>query len=313
MSDCERFEPAFEGYVAGALDESAIAPLLAHARVCKDCRQVLELHRDLAGLASRAPEPEPEDLASLRAGVLGRLAATPGAIAPHPRTVRLPRVAAALAASVLLFVAGLFAGRAAWSRTGANGEAALSSRLIGAIRADAASNRDLTDVEDSPFTYSNVSFRSADGDRVALEFDVTRHVQVVEPARSELVRDVLAQSLLNPSNPGASLRAMALAAKGELEPKLEEALLFALRRDPSLAVRLEALTIVAGRIHDPQVQAAVLATLRDDDSVQLRLLALDALAAGSFDRGRIRETIREHGRPGDEALLVRLAEHEKRL
>jgi hypothetical protein len=98
-----------------------------------------------------------------------------------------------------------------------------------------------------------------------------------------------------------------------MEPKLKEALFFAMRRDESLAVRLEALTILADRLGDPEVESAVLATLRDDDSVQMRLLALDSLAAHSVDRGRIREVIQEKVRPGNEALMVRLAEHEKRI
>ena len=55
---------------------------------------------------------------------------------------------------------------------------------------------------------------------------------------------------------------------------------------------------------------AVLTTLREDESVQVRLLALDYLAAHSVDRNRIRELLRDNRRPGDEALMVRLAQHE---
>jgi hypothetical protein len=318
VSECERLESTFEAYVAGELEEAALGPLLVHCRICEDCRRLLEIHRDLAGLASRTPEPDEADFDALEARVLGGLAgpakgqAEEGAPPARLRTGWFPRVAAALAASVLLVVAGFAAGRAPWERTGATGDAGLKTGLIGAIRADAASNHKLEDVEDSRFTYSNVSFRRATGDRLALDFDVTTHVQLVEPARSELVRDVLAQALLNPSSAGARLRAIALAA-GDLEPKLKEALLFAMRRDESLAVRLEALTMLSDRLSDPDVKSAVLATLREDDSVQMRLLALDSLAAHSVDRGRIREAIQEKARPGDEALLVRLAQVEKRL
>ena len=92
---------------------------------------------------------------------------------------------------------------------------------------------------------------------------------------------------------------------------MTEALIFALRRDENLAVRLKALTILSDQLHQPGVESAVLATLREDDSVQMRLLALDYLAAESIDADRIREVIRENERPGDEALLVRLADYDE--
>jgi len=311
MSDCERLQPTFEAYVAGELDETAVGPLLVHCRSCKDCRELLELHRDLAVLASRAPDLAAAELDELRGRVLRGIPESARASRGRFWTARIPRAAAALAASVVLFVAGWATGRI--PRSGAGGMETLPDPLIGAIRADAASNRDLADVENSPFIYSNVSLRPLDAGRVALEFDVTTHVRLDEPLRSDLVRDVLAQSLLSPSNPGARLRAVALAGAGSLEPKVKEALLFALRRDGSLAVRMEALAILSGRLDDAEVRTAVLDALRDDESVQMRLLALDALAAASVDRGRIRETIRDNTRPGAEALLVRLAEIEKQL
>ena len=106
-----------------------------------------------------------------------------------------------------------------------------------ALHLEAASNRGLTDVEDSPFTLSNVSFRRVAGDRVALDFDVTTHLATVESTGSPLVREVLAQSLLNPATVGERLKAMSLAA-GLPDPRVEQAVLFALRRDESVAVRL---------------------------------------------------------------------------
>jgi hypothetical protein len=183
--------------------------------------------------------------------------------------------------------------------------------LIDALHAEAAANRGLTDVEDSPFNYSNVSFRRVPGDRVALDFDVTTHLASVEPRRSPLVRDVLAQSLLNPSSVGERLKAMSFAA-GELEPKLEQAVLFSLRHDESVAVRLAALTVLVSRLDEDDVRSALMAAMRDDPSVQVRLAALESLASRRVDRGRIREAIRERERPGDQALMVRLTELERK-
>ena len=111
------------------------------------------------------------------------------------------------------------------------------------------------------------------------------------------------------ANPGSQLKAMSYAA-GAMEPKVRQALIFALRHDKSLAVRLQALTTLSDELAHPEVEAALLTTLREDESVQVRLLAIDYLAAHRVDRERIREHLQENPQPGDEALMVRLAEYE---
>jgi hypothetical protein len=331
VSDCERLEPTIEAYVAGDLDDTELGPLLAHCRTCQDCRQLLELHRDLTGLASRAPEPDEADFAALHARVLGevdrqgrapsndRVQAPARAIPWYLASGSFAKAAAALAAAVLLFVTGLSTGRSLSEpdvvpvhRGATNGNGGVTNRLIQAINTDASSNRELADVEDSRFTYSNVSFRRLDGERVGLDFDVTTHVRLVEQAQSEIVREILVHSLLNPSTTGVRLKAMSYAA-GAMEPKVRQALIFAMRHDENLAVRMKALTILSDQLVEPEVETAVLGTLRDDESVQMRLLALDHLAAERVDGERIRETIEKSRRPGDEALMVRLADYENQL
>lgn len=322
MSDCREHEPALAAYIHGDGDETSLGPLLVHCRTCGDCRRLLELHRDLVDLGARSDEPDAAAFDALRARVIDGVAARRGAGNARwsARWLRLApatyRVAAAAAVVVLVFVVGLATGRTLSGgdvsvRPVANGNGT-TSRMLAAINVDAASNRQLSDVEESRFTYSNVGFRRVDADRVALDFDVSTHVHLVEPEESEIVREVLVQSLLNPSSTGTRLKAMSYAA-GAVDPKVREGLVFAMRNDENLAVRMKALTILSDRLHEPQVENAVLSTLRDDESVQMRLLALDYLAAHSVDRDRIRAVIRESERPGDEALTVRLAEYEKRL
>jgi hypothetical protein len=318
MNECERLEPTFEAYVAGELDEGALGPLLAHCRDCETCRRLVELHRDLAALASRVPQPDATELEDMEARVLRGVERRPGGLVVGTRARArrwigwVPYAAAAMFAATLLFVAGFVTGLDSPRNTTPEPGPGITERLVSAIRADAMSNRALTDVADSRFTYSDVSFRRVKNDKVALDFDVTTHVQLLERLGSELVQDVLAQALLDPSSTGTRLKAMALTSF-RMTRKTRDALLVAMRHDPSLAVRLGALAALSDRLDDPEVEAAVLAALRDDDAVQMRLLALDSLAAHSVDRGRIREAIREKPRPGNEALRVRLAEYEKRL
>ena len=180
---------------------------------------------------------------------------------------------------------------------------------MGLMTDEANSNRSLGDVEDSPFTYSEIAFRRVDGDRVELEFDVTRHVRVTDSARSPIVQEVLAQSLLNPSHTGTRLKALSLAAQG-MAPKVRESLIFALHHDENLAVRRKALEILAEQPPDPAIEAAVLTTLRDDEAVPMRLEALDYLAQ-HVERATLRRAIGDEHAPGHAALVVRLGEYDK--
>jgi HEAT repeat protein len=295
VSDCARFEPMIERYLAADLDPSGVSELLTHAAGCEACRRLLSLHGDLVRAGGDVPEPDEADLDFAQDRVLRTIA--------RRRSYRPMRVAAMAASVIVTFAAGLLVGRGV-SGTGR------SSRLIDALHAEAASNRGLTDVEDSPFNYSNVSYRRLDGDRVALDFDVTTHLSTVDSTRSPLVREVVAQSLLNPSSVGERLKAMSFAAS-EVEPKLQKAVLFALRHDESVAVRLAALTVLVGRLDDEDVRSAMMAVLRDDPSVQVRLAALESLASHRVDPHKIRDAIRERPESGNEALMVRLTELER--
>ena len=61
MSECDRFKPIIQTYVAGDLNEMDLGPLLEHCRACETCRGLMELHRDLTVLGARAGEPDEAD------------------------------------------------------------------------------------------------------------------------------------------------------------------------------------------------------------------------------------------------------------
>ena len=299
MSDCARFEPLFESYLDSDLDARAVSELLAHTARCEGCRRVLAIHADLVEAGAAVPEPVDADFELRQARVFAEI--------KRLRTRRTLRIAALAAGIVLPFAVGLILGRAF---PGSAGRGA-SSPLMDALKAEAASNRGLRDVEDSSFTYSNVSYHRLADDQVALDFDVTTHLTAVESTRSPLVREVLAQSLLNPSSVGERLKAVSFAAGG-LDPTLENAVLFALRNDESVAVRLAALTVLVGRLDDEEVRSVMMAALRDDPSVQVRLAALECLTSHRVDHRQIRDAIRAQPSSGDEALMVRLAQLERK-
>jgi hypothetical protein len=311
VSECDRFERVIRSHISGENVAGEWSTLIEHCRDCPDCHRLLALHAELSDLGAEFVELEDAGLDVVRARVMERVARGDAATAERRWLSWIPlapalRPLAAGALALLVFVSGVLIGSgASWL------EDSDSDPLLSGISADAASNRRLNDVENSPYTYSNVSFRRVDEDRVALSFDVTTHVQTVEPVRSELVKEVLVHSLLNPSHTGSRLKAISYAAE-VMDPKVRDALLFAMRRDQNLAVRQKALEILGRVPADPAVEAAVLETLREDESVRMRLLALDFLASRSFDPEVLRRTVGESVADTDAALMVRLADYDGR-
>ncbi len=300
MSECSRFEERLRALVLG--EQVSPRPLYEHAATCPDCRELLATHEALTGLAGETRDADPVELDALRRRVLDEVRRGPTVVRTTPLVYR-PAWAAGFA--VLLFGAGF---ATAWLRADTP-EPRAGGDLVGQMTDEAISNRSLVDVEDSPFTYSEVAFRRVDGDRVELEFDVTRHVRITDSARSPIVQEVLAQSLLNPSHTGTRLKALTLAAQS-MEPKVRESLIFALHHDENLAVRRKALEILTEQPPDPAIEAAVLATLHDDEAVPMRLEALDYLAQ-HVERATLRRAIGDERAPGHATLLVRLGEYDK--
>ncbi len=315
MKDCSRFQNRMEAYLAEQLAPEDREILQAHFSACSDCRQIAELHQELTLSGPAMAPAAQQDLDALRNSVLlqitpnRRRQASGSAWTPDWFVAWLRRPVPVLAMGVLLLLAGAGLGQA-WAPSGPPGLE--KQDLVREISDMAAAHRRLADVEDSKFIYSNVSFRKLDRNRVALNFDVSTHVDIVEPVDSPLVQEVLVQSLLHPdpANLGSRLKAISYA-EIVMDSKVLEALILAMHEDTNLAVRLKALSILSLQPPASQVEAAFLKALRRDESVQMRLLALDYLANQGVDFGLIRRTIEEAGKVSNPALLLQAASYEQ--
>jgi len=310
MKECERFEGMIQAYLADELSEAEADDLRQHCRRCNECGEVLELHTDLTEWGRELAKDDSVDFTSMRAAVMRRIASTTDRM-ERPRRWRRPsrpfvlRPVPALGAALLILVAGAVVGRSLFAPPPMETE-----RILREMSEEAATNRRLADVEDSPYIYSNVSFQKLADDRIAIGFDVTTHVEAVEPVSAPLVKEVLVHALLNPSPLGARLRAISYA-EGMMEPKIRDALIFSMHHDEALAVRLKALSMLGEYPMDEETRSAVLETLREDEAVQMRLLALDTLAKEGVDLGLIRRAVQETSSESAPALLVRIAELEQ--
>jgi len=71
-------------------------------------------------------------------------------------------------------------------------------------------------LKNSPYDYSNVTVRLLEGNKVTLAFDITKHVELVEPAQSETVKKMLMHALFNPAPTGAVGHFQTESPKGNL-------------------------------------------------------------------------------------------------
>jgi hypothetical protein len=269
MNQCTEYEPLVKKLLAGELALHEKEALLSHGRQCKDCRKLIALDASLAGWELEMPGES--DFNDLRLSVLRALprAESPSRPGMWARFMSAPALGLGIAASLL--VAGFAIGY-----YGQPAKESVTNVLLAQIRHEARENKQLADVEASPYTYSNISFKNTGENTVALSFDVTARVDLTAAKDDPLVKETLIQALLNQSPVGTRLKAISFA-ETLMGPELKEALLFSMLNDPSVAVRLKAQSILAPQKKDPEIQSAFLKVLRQEESVQMRLAALDYL------------------------------------
>ena len=306
MKKCEDFHAILRNHLTGEALPDELESLQTHCRSCSDCRALMDLHLQLAQAGEDMPVPREADLQNMRAGVLAQISRNRAGRARRSSErwrhlgamVRL-RPAFALPIAVVLILGAVFLGR--WSTT--FGPARFDDqRLLGEINRLASRQVGLDGYWDTPYSYSNVSVRPVNGVDVDLSFDVSRRVRMRTPSDSPVAKEVLLHAILSPAPLGSRIKAMELAP-GTMDPKLKEALIFALHRDPDLTIRIEALSVLGRYPYDPGVRDAMLTTLRLDHSVQMRLLALERLADRQVKLETLQQAIGESGVGSNRAVM----------
>lgn len=316
--ECQRFESLIEEYLAGDIAPADLETLRQHSETCPGCGELMKLHGELSDIPGQVLQASESDFAEMRASVLGRIRVSrsgrrqrahppPGRRGPLPAWKRwqgalIARPVYSAAFAIVLLAVGFFLGRLGAVRAEYD-----EDLLVEEVVRQASLERGLDGYWDSPFIYSNVSFRPRTEGTVTLDFDITRHVSVTRPLDSPLTREMLVHAMIEPAPMGTRLMAMGVARK-TMDAKLREAMVFILLNDPSLPVRLRSLEILTKCAADPAVQEALLMSLSQDPSVQIRLLALESLAGEHVDSGVIRRALGETLDENDHAVLHRAVE-----
>lgn len=307
MTECERFEAGLDGLIAGTVSGKEQEELLAHAAACDDCAAALDLLQELG--ENEIPDPREFELASMRRAVRRQIERERHA--PRP-WVKWAGVAMAAVLATIVFASGLLVGRGTAARQQIAGTPITASGpgdpLTRQIKAEAVQNLKLSDVENSPYTYSNVEIADGGNGALQLSFDVSRHLELTARRNDPLVAEVLAQSLLEPAPVGEKLRTISYAEK-VADPKIRAALIRSMRTDASLPVRLKAQERLVQYRGDRAVEQALLDVLEKEESVQMRLMAIDYLTSNRVSPKVLREAIASSRPDGSSALYLRAADY----
>ena len=305
MDDCTRFFNQIADLRLRNLEDEDQTELFAHLATCPDCRDLMRFHEDLTRAGDEFGEVDSEALAGVRQRVLDEIRSTKEVAAAVAKPAAFwsagrNRMLAAAAVAVVAF-GGFAAGRMAAGVNPTGGDL-----LVATLEDGAQDHRRLRDVEDSPNIISNVAVRSVGEGRLAMSFDVARHIEIERPVNDPLVNEVLVYAILDQSSIGSRLKAVSMAAGAE-NGKVEEALVFSMLDDPDLPVRMRALEILADRPISDGVEQGLMKVLRHDESMQMRLLAIEVLAHGDPGGRRVLEDFLETDEAVEPAIAERLA------
>lgn len=295
--NCTEIQKAMDELFDERIDEARADELLGHIDSCAACAA----HYGLLGrLRAGSSGADPSDAAflAMRRGVIRSIRTSagtaPGLLDRLRAAFATPALATGLAA--LVVVGAFVAGRATRNAPPAQAPelASAGDVIVDEIHLAASRNRELSDVENSPFSYANVEVEDAGNGKLAIRFDVSRHVDLVLPKNDPLVADVLAQSLLDQSSVGMKLRAISYSAPA-MSPKVREALVRTMLDDENLGVRMKAQEMLVASPGDAAVEEALLTVLQKEESVQMRLVAIDYLTRSNVAPDRLRDAVEPSG------------------
>jgi hypothetical protein len=172
------------------------------------------------------------------------------------------------------------------------------------IKLTAAESENIKSSYDSPFIFSNATFKENTDGSILVNFDVSRHIEIKGSKDDPLVREVLAQSLLNSETESQRLRNID-ASKSIMHPKIKEALILTMLQDNNTVVRQKSLFSLIQYPNDTEIQNALLKVLKEEESVYMRLAAIDYLSNNKIDNTLLKQEL------GDSALKQNNAVYEK--
>ena len=251
---------------------------------------IVSTHKYLSTVSFPAEDPSSVEFNRMRQDVLNTIRRTEtntqsSFVTDTSNWLRAFLLRPEMAVAAITLLVGFFLGRIA-----PVDEESVSSGIMKQISFLARENTEFADSKNSPYQYSNIAFKELNGKKIALSFDVSTHLELVRDKNDPLVREVIAQSLLNPTNLGTELKAISYS-ENILDNKIKDALIFSMLNAPILAVRMNAMQNLTKYEQDKDVKSAFLKVLKEEESVKMRLTALDYFFVNKIETDTIKSIL----------------------
>ncbi len=308
MTTCESWEKLIEKLAAGTIDENENKDLQKHLSQCAGCRQLVKIHTTMEKSTLMPPVVEAEEFFQMRQKVLSdirtnREKAINWLILWQNIKSMLAHPALGYATAAVLLAALIFNKPADDTSMLVN-----EDNLVHSINQIAAQNTSLSEVRNSPYSYSDISIRQQQNGSVLLGFNLSTRVTTEARPDDPIVRELLAQSLVSDEPISSRLRAIKYS-ESLSDSKVQEALTYTVLNDQNAAVRLKAMNALTGTESNESVREIMLHILQNEKSVQMRLLAIDYLTRDPAGQNLLRQNLYESDTPVNPALLIRASQN----
>jgi hypothetical protein len=304
MKVCSHYQNLIKKLQTEKLNKDEEATLKEHANSCSECAELLNIHIFLQQAGSFISEPEELAFNQLRQSVLSKLKHKKSEITTKRSpeffdNIRIIFTRPEMAIAAVTLILGFFLGRLL-----PPSKDNISSSVVKQIHSFAQTNKQLNDVQNSPYSFSNIYLDKLDDETIAMKFDVNIHVDLVREKNDPLVRDVLTHALLNQSNVGLELKSISFT-ENIMDKKIKEALILLLNNAPFLSVRLKAMQSLMNYKMDESVHEAFINVLQEEESVKMKLLAIDYFEENILNPDKVESVVAGIDPIKDKAILIR--------
>lgn len=290
MHEKKYIQQLIDKLISGTIDNNEIKELKNRIQSYPEYSDIFQAHNFLNDVQFPADDPATEKFTQMRQEVVrtireNELNTRSDFLTDTSNWFRSYLMRPEMAVAAITLLVGFFLGRIA-----PVDDESISSGIMQQISSLAIQNTSFSDTKNSPYRYSNIAFKEIDPKNIALSFDVSTHLELVRDKNDPLVREVIAQSLLNPTNLGTELKAISYS-EDMLDSKIKDALIFSMHNAPILAVRMNALQNLTKYKQDDDVKSAFLKVLSKEESVKMRLTALDYFNENKIDADTLESII----------------------
>jgi len=297
MQSCKRYKNLIKKYLSDEITKNELSILKQHLNECPLCNELLELNDQLMKNTNYNPSEtlSSSDFENMRQKVFNSLSKNNTKTFSFKEfifskfynpTIRFsPGLAFALI--IIVFLTGFYI-----NKNLTKSSVDYTNCQLADIKKVALQNHTLNDVEDSPYLFTDVRIQRTDLGEIELDFNVTRTVRYVADQNDPLVKEVIAQALINQTNDGYRMVALDIS-ENVIDPKIKEALIFTALYDENSAVRTKALEILGELKLDQKLQDAFIKILNNESSVAMKLMTLDILAKNNISSNALLPILKE--------------------